>query len=84
MGVYLLGVNHRTAGVALRERLHFSPEEGLRAATKLRNDGVVDEVVVLSTCNRSEVYTVAADTRTDVESGVERNFCVHHAVEPEQ
>lgn len=84
MGVFLLGLNHRTAGVALRERLHFSPEEGLRAAATLRRDGLVEEVVVLSTCNRSEVYGVASEVRTEAESGVERFLCAYHSVEPEQ
>jgi glutamyl-tRNA reductase len=84
MGVFLLGLNHRTAGVALRERLHFSPEEGLRAAATLRRDGVVDEVVVLSTCNRSEVYSVAGESRPEVEVHVERYLCAHHSLEPEQ
>lgn len=84
MSVYLLGLNHRTAGVALRERLHFSPEHGLRAAETLRRDGLVEEVVVLSTCNRSEVYGVRADGSGEVETGVERHLCSFHAVEPEQ
>ena len=84
MGVYLLGLNHRTAGVALRERLHFSTDDGLRAAESLRRDGLVDEVVVLSTCNRSEVYSVAAEGLADVERNVERHFCAFHSIEPAQ
>ncbi len=84
MSVFLLGLNHRTAGVALRERLHFSPQEGLRAGERLRRDGLVAEVVVLSTCNRSEVYAVAGETAEQAEDGVERHLCTFHEVEAAQ
>ncbi|HYB24311.1 MAG TPA: glutamyl-tRNA reductase, partial [Solirubrobacteraceae bacterium] len=53
-----LGISHKTAPVALRERLAFSePEIGefLRAATATAE---VREAVVISTCNRTEVYLV--------------------------
>ncbi|HXZ20355.1 MAG TPA: glutamyl-tRNA reductase, partial [Candidatus Acidoferrales bacterium] len=84
MGVHLLGLNHRTAGVALRERLHFSLEEGVRAGESLRRDGLVDEVVVLSTCNRSEVYSIASERAADVETGVQNYLCKFHSIEPAQ
>jgi len=84
MSVYLLGLNHRTAGVAVRERLHFSVDDGLRAAEALRREGLVEEVVVLSTCNRSEVYSVAERAAAEVEGGVERHFCSFHSIEPAQ
>jgi len=84
MSVFLLGLNHRTAGVALRERLHFSAQEGLRAGESLRREGLVAEVVVLSTCNRSEVYAVAAGAAAEAEEGVERQLCAFHAVDAAQ
>jgi glutamyl-tRNA reductase len=84
MGVFLLGMNHRTAGVELRERLHFSPEEGLRAGTELRRQGLIEEAVVLSTCNRSEVYGVAEGAVAEVEASVEGYLCTFHGVEPAQ
>jgi glutamyl-tRNA reductase len=84
MSVFLLGLNHRTAGVALRELLHFTPEEGLRAAASMRHEGVLEEVVVLSTCNRSEVYGVAGDSREDVDAGVKRHLCAFRSIEPAQ
>ena len=84
MGVHLLGLNHSTAGVALRERLHFSLEEGVRAGESLRRDGLVDEVVVLSTCNRSEVYSIASERAADVETSVQNYLCKFHSIEPAQ
>jgi glutamyl-tRNA reductase len=62
--VALIGCNHRTAPVELRERVAFTAEQALDAAGELRRRGILEEAVVLSTCNRSELYGVplAADT----------------------
>jgi len=84
VSVLLIGMNHRTAGVELRERLHFSIEEGVKAATGLRREGLAEEAVVLSTCNRSELYAVANQGDSDVESRIERYLCAFHAVEAAQ
>jgi glutamyl-tRNA reductase len=56
-----LGISHKTAAVALRERLAFSEgeaEEFMRAA---RATAEVREAVAISTCNRTEVYLVVGD-----------------------
>jgi glutamyl-tRNA reductase len=56
-----LGISYRTAPVALRERLAFTPT-GAGAFAKLTLESPeVQEVVVLSTCNRTEVYLVVGD-----------------------
>jgi glutamyl-tRNA reductase len=57
--ILLIGLNHRTAPVELRERVAFNPQQAVRAAEELRARGIVEEAVVLSTCNRSELYGVA-------------------------
>jgi glutamyl-tRNA reductase len=57
---FVLGANHLTASVALRDRLMFSEEElphFCRAVLKLPG---MREVVVLSTCNRSEIYGISS------------------------
>ncbi|MBY0379953.1 MAG: glutamyl-tRNA reductase [Burkholderiales bacterium] len=59
LGVF--GVDYRSAGFDIREKLAFTKDEIPRVLHKLRNTGLVDEVVVLSTCNRTEVYFVAKD-----------------------
>jgi glutamyl-tRNA reductase len=81
MSVFLLGVNHHTAGVEVRERLHFSQQDALHAAAELRRQGLLAEALVLSTCNRSEVYGVIAGTM-ESEAGIERYLCAFHGVEP--
>jgi glutamyl-tRNA reductase len=63
--IVLIGVSHRTAPVEVRERLAFTPDEARRAAEELRAKKILGESVVLSTCNRSELYGVPADESAD-------------------
>jgi glutamyl-tRNA reductase len=61
-----LGISHKTADVALRERLAFSEAGAIEFARSLMDagdspTGAASEVVVISTCNRTEVYQVATD-----------------------
>ena len=58
MALIVVGVNHTTASVEVREKLAFRPPETLVALAQFRADGVSREGVVLSTCNRTEVYLV--------------------------
>jgi glutamyl-tRNA reductase len=63
MHIHCLGLNHRTADVSLRERLAFS-EESIKAALAHLGCGAgtqpdeICELVILSTCNRVEIYAV--------------------------
>lgn len=56
MTVLLLGVNHETAPVAIRERLAISSDQ--TPATLQRLSPLIGEVAVVSTCNRTEFYAV--------------------------
>lgn len=58
MEIVLVGLNHRTAPVEVRERVSFTVEQARRASEELRANGILEETLVLSTCNRSEVYGV--------------------------
>ena len=59
MKVQVVGVSHKTCSVEVRERLAFSPEEVHRALEQLRTRFPDSEAVLLSTCNRVELYTAA-------------------------
>jgi glutamyl-tRNA reductase len=61
MHLFLLGVSHRTAPVDLRERLDFSSGDLGAAVEALSTQPSAAESLLLSTCNRSEVYVVTAD-----------------------
>ena len=59
MSLYVLGINHQTAPVNLREKVAFAPEALAPALASLRALPEVREVALLSTCNRTEVYAQA-------------------------
>ena len=61
MRLILLGVSHRTAPVDLRERLDFSSRDLGAAVEAVATRGAAAESVVLSTCNRSEIYVASGD-----------------------
>jgi len=56
MSFKILGINHKTAPVALREKVAFSEDRLVAALQLLRQEMGVAEAVILSTCNRTEVY----------------------------
>jgi glutamyl-tRNA reductase len=56
MTLLALGINHKTAPVSLRERVTFSPESIDQALFSLLQQPLVQGGVVLSTCNRTELY----------------------------
>src|SRR5437870_13735250 len=62
MEIVLVGLNHRTAPVEVREKVSFTAEQAQRAAEELRAPGLLEETLVLSTCNRSEVFRVPPES----------------------
>ena len=56
-----LGISHKTAPVALRERLAFTEAQAVEFAAQATATAEVREAVVISTCNRTEVYLVVGD-----------------------
>ena len=63
--IVLLGINHRTAPVELRECIAFSGDESITALQTLQRQPDISEVLLFSTCNRVELLFVTDDkTRT--------------------
>lgn len=67
MATLLLGVNHNTASIAIREKVAFVPEDMPSALQHAKEAAGLDEIVIVSTCNRTEVYC-ARDTPVDTEA----------------
>lgn len=59
MTLWVLGLNHQTAPVSLRERVAFAGAALPQALGALRALPQVSEAALLSTCNRTELYAVA-------------------------
>jgi glutamyl-tRNA reductase len=55
MPVSILGINHKTAPVDMRERVAFSPDRISESLLSLKNGAQLDEVAIISTCNRMEI-----------------------------
>jgi glutamyl-tRNA reductase len=56
MAIFALGINHKTAPVALREQVAFAPEQLPEALRELTTLTSISDAVILSTCNRTELY----------------------------
>jgi len=83
MEIVLVGLNHRSAPVEVRERVSFTADQARQAAEELRLQGIFHESLVLSTCNRSEVYGVPPETSRESAAALSDYLSRFHAVEPE-
>ncbi len=83
MEIVLVGLNHRTAPVEVRERVSFNAEQARRAADELRARGILEETLVLSTCNRSEVYGVPPEASHECAPGLSSFLSEFHSVRPD-
>ncbi|MFZ9646255.1 MAG: glutamyl-tRNA reductase, partial [Fluviibacter sp.] len=61
MPLHLIGLNHHTAPLAIRERVAIAAESVGGALGALRQMGAAEEAAILSTCNRTELY-ISANT----------------------
>lgn len=57
MPLLVYGINHQSAPISVRERLAFHSDNIPNALNALTAHAAVDEAVILSTCNRTEIYT---------------------------
>jgi glutamyl-tRNA reductase len=83
MEIVLVGLNHRTAPLEVRERVSFTEEQARRATEELRARGILEETLVLSTCNRSEVYGVPPESSHECAAGLSSFLSEFHAVRPD-
>jgi glutamyl-tRNA reductase len=83
MEIVLVGLNHRTAPVEVREKVSFTVEQTQRAAEELRARGILEETLVLSTCNRSEVYGVPPESSHECAQGLSTFLSEFHSVRPD-
>lgn len=83
MSLVVVGLSHRTSPVELRERLHFTPEATREALVALRKriDGA--GAVILSTCNRVELYVHHPTDATELIRDVNTFLCEWHGISTE-
>jgi glutamyl-tRNA reductase len=68
MGLFAAGLSHKTAPVELREHLAVDQAELANRARTLKSRGELDEIVLLSTCNRVEIYGTTRCAESDIKS----------------
>src|SRR6185295_6357530 len=81
MPLFVSGLSHRNAPVELREQLAVDEDKLREMLRDVAATGVVREAIILSTCNRVEVYAVA-DVPGEARATMFRRLCRHRGVEP--
>jgi glutamyl-tRNA reductase len=79
MQLFAFGINHTTAPIALREQVSFSPDQVPRALQQAVEQGSAREAVILSTCNRTEVYCALKEHSAELLAW----FARYHGLAPE-
>ena len=81
MALFVAGLNHRTAPVELREQLAVEEDKLRELLREAQAAGVADELVIVSTCNRVEVYGVA-EVPGEARAAIFRRLCRQRGVDP--
>ncbi|MFI0487899.1 MAG: glutamyl-tRNA reductase [Yersinia sp. (in: enterobacteria)] len=84
MTLLALGINHKTAPVSLRERVNFSPESIDQALASLLQQPLVQGGVVLSTCNRTELYLSVEERQENLQEQLIIWLCSYHRISPDE
>ena len=83
MAIFALGVSHRRATVDLLERLAFTNDDYVKAYRRADDDEAIQETVILSTCNRVEVYSSVQAYHAGFQS-LHRLLCESRGVDPDE
>src|SRR2546430_2668136 len=81
MALFVSGLSHRNAPVELREQLAVDEDKLRDLLRDISSTNVIREAIILSTCNRVEVYAVA-DVPGEARAAMFRRLCHHRGVEP--
>lgn len=77
MHLTLVGLSHKTAPIEIREKLTFPAHRQADALTQLTCGDQVAEAVILSTCNRTEIYAVTAGEQEGIDAVIDF-VCSYH------
>ena len=78
MSIVALGLSHHTAPVTVRERFAFAESTLAESTRRLRESGVLEEAVILSTCNRVELYAATSAEPRAALTELRRFLLTHH------
>ena len=83
MPIVVTGLSHHSSPVELRERFAFTEGQLAEALGQLRERGIADEAVILSTCNRVEIYATSNEPDQALGQALRRFLCDFHGIEEE-
>lgn len=72
MEIVVLGLNHKTAPIDIREKFYLSPIQQKLFLSELKSDPSVAEAFIISTCNRTEIYLHTVDQYTKIDPILKR------------
>lgn len=79
MPIVVLGLSHHSSPVTLRERFAFAETAIPAALGRLRESGTASEAVILSTCNRVEIYAASDRSESETAAGLRNFLFAHHS-----
>jgi glutamyl-tRNA reductase len=79
----IVGLNHRSAPVEIREKMSFKSSHMSAALQELNKYNSIQGTIILNTCNRLEVYTMTAEAETAIDS-IKRFLAQHGEIEERQ
>jgi glutamyl-tRNA reductase len=77
MHLTLVGLSHKTAPIEIREKMTFPAHRQAEALARLTDSDQVAEALILSTCNRTEIYAVTAEEDAGVDAVIDF-VCDYH------
>ena len=83
MSLLAIGINHNTATVEIREKVSFAPETMPESLASVMSIPGIEETVILSTCNRSEIYCSAQEAQQGAEALIHW-LAEHHRLDEAQ
>ncbi len=83
MNILVVGLSHKTAPVAIRERVAFAPTEMQGPLHQLLALPAIAEAVIVSTCNRVEIYATSRDAESGI-AQIKRFLAEFHAIDSEE
>ena len=83
MSFIVVGTNHKYSPIALREKLFFSKKRLKDGLNFLKEKGILRGSVVLSTCNRVEIYASTEDLETGIRQ-IEDFICQYHEIDKQK
>lgn len=76
--IVVIGLNHRSSPVEVRERFAFAEADIPKALEGLRRQHVIEEAVILSTCNRVEIYAATSQPPASALAELKHFLVTHH------